>query len=281
MNIRFIVILIISFIDPDAIILLPWNAGAYHLPGSFPNKDALAVTRFKDMENIPMLLLQIVYVALYSAHENVAFTHVNMLLTFCMMTYGVMGKLILSLCNPPNKTDYKDEPGAEIELSVVNPVHKADASGGQHASLDSTSGGTIKQTESGESSNGNESVNPLHNADADGDLPGGGTYEEFMKAPFPCAHSSCTNFHDDAMSGLCPEHRGGRSGGGGGRGDDGGRGGLCGMCKLSPAAKARMAKRNNMIGVGFITLTIVGYVRRTVPISRKPLPAAHSLLHSL
>jgi len=66
-NAPFLIILIVSFIDPDAVVLLPWNPDAYELSHPFP-----------------LLLLQIVFISL-SADENLAFTFLNVSLTLVMV----------------------------------------------------------------------------------------------------------------------------------------------------------------------------------------------------
>ena len=55
-----ITVILISFTDPDAVILLPFNPGSYQIEGSpFPNKAAMRVTAWKALEDVTELITQV------------------------------------------------------------------------------------------------------------------------------------------------------------------------------------------------------------------------------
>ena len=87
-----ITVILISFTDPDAVILLPFNPEAYQLEGSpFPNKPALSVTAFKALEDAIELVTQVAYLATLGGDS---FVLMNLGFTLLMMVYDVIAKVL-------------------------------------------------------------------------------------------------------------------------------------------------------------------------------------------
>jgi len=104
-----ITIILITFTDPDAVILLPWNPTSYELENSpYPNKQSLFVTGWKVLEDVPELCLQVAYIAYGRQNEvNLTYTYTNMTFTAVMMAYDFAAKLLQYACTPdPEKPSF-------------------------------------------------------------------------------------------------------------------------------------------------------------------------------
>ena len=88
-----ITIILISFTDPDAVILLPFNPEAYQLEGSpFPNRAALSVTAWKALEDSIELVTQVAYLVTFQEADS--FVLMNLGFTLLMMLYDVIAKVL-------------------------------------------------------------------------------------------------------------------------------------------------------------------------------------------
>ena len=87
-----ITVILLSFTDPDMVMLLPFKPETYELVESspFPTKDALGVTAWKGVEDIVELIIQVAYLSAFGADT---FVILNLLGTVIMVR-GLRGKLI-------------------------------------------------------------------------------------------------------------------------------------------------------------------------------------------
>jgi hypothetical protein len=109
----FITVFIISWTDPDAVILFPWSEEAFSgLPNSpFPNRTFLRVTMYKLFEDVPQFFIQAYYLIFVDFD---VFTAANLALTVIFILYMVIGKLFLILLSEES-VGMKENEDAQIQ----------------------------------------------------------------------------------------------------------------------------------------------------------------------
>lgn len=96
---QFITALLLSFTNPDVVMIFPWKEEAYQkdLVGTqtkspFPNQDALDASLCRFMEDGPQFLIIVAYVITNGADS---FTLANLVFTIIVIIYMVIGKVLV------------------------------------------------------------------------------------------------------------------------------------------------------------------------------------------
>ena len=96
----FISVLLLSFTNPDCVMLFPWTDAAYKLDkvgestqSPFPNRDALSASYWRLAEDIPQFMIMLTF----SLHNGAdPLTIANLVLTIIVILYMAIGKCLTS-----------------------------------------------------------------------------------------------------------------------------------------------------------------------------------------